>query len=77
MSNKILLAIFMIGLAASARADGIGGGLGGANGIGAGIGDPDGVASEKISLTPVVGCTNQLVLDYSNSCALIGQGFGQ
>lgn len=26
---------------------------------------------------PAVACTNQLVLDYSNSCALIGQGFGQ
>lgn len=23
------------------------------------------------------GCANQLVLDYSNSCALIGQGWGQ
>jgi hypothetical protein len=22
-------------------------------------------------------CTNQLVLDYSNACALIGQGWGQ
>jgi predicted outer membrane repeat protein len=24
-----------------------------------------------------LGCTNQLVLDYSNSCALIGQAWGQ
>lgn len=26
---------------------------------------------------PPVPCTNQLVLDYSNSCALIGQGWGE
>jgi len=25
----------------------------------------------------VVACSNQLVLDYSNSCALIGQGWGE
>jgi hypothetical protein len=26
---------------------------------------------------PPSACTNQLVLDYSNSCALIGQAWGQ
>lgn len=26
---------------------------------------------------PPTGCTNQLVLDYSNSCALIAQAWGQ
>ena len=30
-----------------------------------------------ISGPPPVGCTNQLVLDYSNSCALIGKPWGQ
>lgn len=36
-----------------------------------------GYGSGAFSTIPGVPCTNQLVLDYSNSCALIGQGFGQ
>lgn len=43
--------------------------IGGMSGIGRGGGSGGG--------TPAVVCTNQLVLIYSNSCALIGQGFGQ
>lgn len=43
--------------------------IGGASGIGRGGGSGGG--------TPAVGCSNQLVLNYSNSCALIGQAWGE
>ena len=33
--------------------------------------------TSSASSSPVVGCTNQFVLNYSNSCALIGQAFGE
>lgn len=36
-----------------------------------------GKSSSASGSNPGSGCTNQLVLDYSNSCALIGQAFGQ
>lgn len=42
------------------------------------------VMAQPVGMPPLAGvvsaggaCTNQLVLDYSNSCALIGQAWGQ
>ena len=37
---------------------------------------PNGLTGNA-SFVPPAGCANQLVLDYSNSCALIAQGWGQ
>lgn len=46
--------------------------IGGMSGIGFRIGGAGGGGGGGAS-----GCANQLVLDYSNSCALIGQAWGQ
>lgn len=74
MSSKLIL-LFMLSAIATARADGIGGGIGGANGIGSGAGDPDGVASEKINLTHIAGAIVQtdgtsLILQTDNSSSI-------
>lgn len=36
-----------------------------------------GGTSSATGSTVITGCANQLVLDYSNSCALIAQAWGQ
>ncbi len=64
MRAAIALLIVMWGVAAFAQS------IGGNQGIGAGLSGASGGAAP-------VGCTNQLVLNYSNSCALIGQAWGQ
>lgn len=60
----VLLGLIAISAAADAQS------VGGMSGVGGGLGLGGGGA-------PVVACTNQLILDYSNSCALIAQGWGQ
>jgi len=67
--NRLAVALIMA-LCATARADGIGGGIGGANGIGSGVGDPNGIASEVINLTPTPPPTCAGVVDFSVGCAL-------
>lgn len=69
MPARALIALVIVLMTGAALAQSIGGmsgigpRIGGAGGSGGGGGGGS--------------CANQFVLDYSNSCALIGQGFGQ
>lgn len=73
--NRLALAAMLLGVG-SAYGDGIGGSV--TPQARGGISQFDGGVSVLLT-KPVapVACTNQLILIYSNSCALIGQGFGQ
>jgi len=66
--RALLIGSLLILVAAEAYAQSVGGG----SGIGLRIGGVGGSGGP-----PPVVCTNTLVLDYSNSCALIAQGWGQ
>jgi hypothetical protein len=59
---------FLGGIGAGQNIGGIGGG---------GIGGGTFSGTVGTAPAPPVGCSNQLVFDYSNSCALIAQGWGQ
>lgn len=68
MRRFILLVVIaaLIAVASDSRAQLMSTGIGPGDQGGAGGGN-----------APSLGCTNQLVLVYSNSCALIGQAWGQ
>ena len=70
MNRPFLIAALIVLLGAAAYAQSIGG----MSGIGLPLGGATGNSSGGGGGTA---CTNQLVLDYSNSCALIAQGWGQ
>ncbi len=82
---RIIIAAFVIGALLAVLAHVVGADAqmsGSTSAIGPGsttpIG-PGGIPPKVLSggAAPSVGCTNQLVLDYSNSCALIAQAWGE
>jgi hypothetical protein len=70
--NRLIAALVIAGIAATARADGIGG-IGAANGIGNGIGTPEGIGGKNASGGGGGGCT-QGSLDFNTNCNTVYAG---
>lgn len=76
--SRAAAALALCCMAAAARGDGLSSSVTPQPGGGIGFTFDGGISGRlKASGPPPAGCTNQLVLDYSNSCALIGQGWGE